>query len=106
MTKADFDAARDLGDRYWGINPSSYGTHKTIEVRLHSGSTNFTKLSNWVRILVNIAHVSNKYRTDVDSAEKFCDRLGLNDDMLAYIKERMAKFKDKDGQHITVDEAA
>jgi hypothetical protein len=105
---ADFDAAIENigGTKYWGVNPLTYSRLKTIEIRLHSGSTNFTKISNWIKILTNIANDSNKYKKDVDTAEQFCDRLHLNDEMLAYIKERIAKFKDTSGKHVTVDEAA
>jgi hypothetical protein len=99
-------AMENLGGKYWGVNPMSYARLKTIEIRLHSGSTNFTKISNWVKIITNIANTETKYRKDVSTVEDFCDRLHLNDEMKAYINERVNKFKDKSGQHVTVDEAA
>jgi hypothetical protein len=42
--------------RYWGVNPTSYETHKTIEVRLHSGSVNAEKILNWIAILQKLAY--------------------------------------------------
>lgn len=105
---ADFDTAMNNlgGGKYWGVNPLTYSRLKTLEVRLHSGSTNFTKISNWIKILTNIANEKEKYKADVNTADEFCERLHLNDEMLAYIKERIAKFKDKSGKHVTVDEVA
>ena len=44
----------DSGERYYAINCRSYREHKTIEVRAHSGTTNFEKIINWVKILRNI----------------------------------------------------
>ena len=108
ITHADFNTAMANlgGGKYWGINPLTYDRLRTLEVRLHSGSTNFTKISNWIKILTNIANDTTKYKKDVETPEEFCDRLHLNDEMLAYIKERISKFKDKTGKHVTVDEVA
>jgi Putative amidoligase enzyme len=38
-------------DRYYAINWCSWCEHKTIEVRLHSGTTSAEKIKNWVEIL-------------------------------------------------------
>lgn len=108
MTYNDFDeAVRSIGgDRYFGINPLSMERHETIEVRLHSGSTNFTKITNWVKILVAIANHKRMFNVAVTKPEMFCKRFNLDDEMLSYIKERIAKFKDANGNHVTVDEVA
>lgn len=38
-------------DRYYAVNWCSWCEHKTIEVRLHSGTTSAEKIKNWVEIL-------------------------------------------------------
>ena len=38
-------------DRYYAINWCSWSEHKTIEVRLHSGTTSAEKVKNWVEIV-------------------------------------------------------
>jgi hypothetical protein len=38
-------------DRYYAINWCSWCEHKTIEIRLHSGTTSAEKIKNWVEIL-------------------------------------------------------
>lgn len=47
------DALRDVfsRDRYHKVNFEAYSRHKTVEFRQHSGTTNFTKIENWVRFL-------------------------------------------------------
>ena len=43
------DIANELdNDRYHKVNPMSWGRHMTIEFRQHHGTTNFTKIKNWV----------------------------------------------------------
>lgn len=37
--------------RYRAVSFTSYRRHKTLEVRLHSGTTDFTKILQWVRLL-------------------------------------------------------
>lgn len=105
----DFNEAMEMtagGDRYWGINVAAFNKHKTIEIRIHSGSTNFTKISNWVTILMAIVNKTVMEDTESAKPETFCERYELDDTLLQYIKERIAKFKDKNGKHVTVDEVA
>lgn len=105
ITTTDFQAALDQRERYMGINAKAYSKHKTIEVRIHSGSTNFEKIFNWVCILLAIADKDKVYKTTVTDPELFVKRFNLDDQILAYIKQRIAKFN-KDGKHITVSEVA
>jgi len=37
-------------DRYYWLNWQAYSRHKTVEIRLHSGTTNADKVINWVKI--------------------------------------------------------
>lgn len=37
--------------RYHKVNFEAYSRHKTVEFRQHSGTTNFTKIENWVRFI-------------------------------------------------------
>lgn len=47
------DALRDVFDcdRYHKVNFEAYARHKTVEFRQHSGTTNFTKMENWILFL-------------------------------------------------------
>lgn len=47
------DDLRDVfnRDRYHKVNFEAYSQHKTVEFRQHSGTTNFTKMENWILFL-------------------------------------------------------
>ena len=38
-------------NRYRAVNICSFEKHKTIEIRLHSGTTDYTKIISWIRLL-------------------------------------------------------
>lgn len=87
------DTARNRG-RYQGINPESYGKHRTIEVRLHSGTTNPVKIGVWVRLLMAI--VKRKSDSSIDSIDSLVNMVGLMDGM--YIVDRLKKFSGSHGE--------
>jgi hypothetical protein len=91
--------------RYFGINPLALDRHQTLEIRIHSGSTNFEKISNWVKMLTAIVNSDVTVKKEFTKAEDFCEHYKLDSGMVKYINERIAKFKDKNGKHITLDEA-
>jgi hypothetical protein len=45
-----------LNSRYTFINFDSLTQHGTIEIRMHSGTTNREKIENWIRININLFH--------------------------------------------------
>lgn len=62
-TTNDFDAIPPMNHMGWrenwdreAINRHSYNEHKTIEVRLHEGTLDARKVTNWVNTLQTIAY--------------------------------------------------
>lgn len=51
-TSLDWDTA--IADRYRAVNARAYAEHKTIEVRLHTGTVNARKIVNWISLLLRI----------------------------------------------------
>ena len=49
-------------DRYHKLNAESYERHKTIEFRQHQGSTDFTKIKNWVNFCIKLVEWSKDNR--------------------------------------------
>jgi hypothetical protein len=47
-------------DRYHAVNLCAFSAHKTLEVRLHSGTTDYTKILAWVRLLELLAALRSK----------------------------------------------
>jgi hypothetical protein len=50
--------------RYHKVNAVSYVRHKTIEFRQHQGSTDFTKIKNWVNFCAKLVAWSKKNRIE------------------------------------------
>lgn len=81
------------GHRYAKINTESLRKHQTIEVRMHTGTTNFDKIHNWVRVLLAIAR--GDYRMSAATAANTLtalSRIGMTDDLNAWVMARIQLF--------------
>lgn len=70
--------------RYYMINCTSFEKHGTIEVRLHAGTCNATKILNWIKIL---GYCRNHMLTMANY------RQILPVELADYVQERVAKFE-------------
>lgn len=52
------DVIRVNGTRYRKINAESYLSHKTVEFRQHSGTTEYDKITNWINFLRKLIQYS------------------------------------------------
>lgn len=84
----------DNGDRYQAINPSSVRSHSTIEIRMHSGTTNAMKINNWINILMAIANTKENINIGV-TKETIQEKFGLKTELVDYINKRIEKFNNK-----------
>ena len=48
-------------DRYYKVNACAYDRHRTIEFRQHQGSTDYEKISHWVKFLAALVEYSYKH---------------------------------------------
>jgi hypothetical protein len=79
------------GDRYSAINDlDAFDKFKTIEIRLHSGTVSFTKISNWIRILYSIAR--SEGRVSEHTIEAYASKFNWSAGLVAYIVTRIKKF--------------
>lgn len=79
--------------RYLGVNPLAFERHQTIEVRIHTGTTNATKIKNWVAMLILIADRKVAVRSNITTVEELKSKFELNDTLAAYVQKRIDKFK-------------
>lgn len=96
-TTDDFDKF-NMGERqsrYQMINAQSFNKYKTIEIRLHSGSTNPVKIVNWAKLLVAIAESKEPIDTKVNSVAALGELLSLPTKMINYMERRTELFKTK-----------
>ncbi|MBQ0073623.1 MAG: amidoligase family protein [Prevotella sp.] len=54
------------GARYYKVNPMAYVGHKTLEIRHHQGTTDYTKVSNWVKFNLALVEFSKNHRLSAD----------------------------------------
>lgn len=87
------DFERNRKDRYQGINACSYNRHTTLEVRLHSGTVDFTKIANFILILDKIASHPEVIRRSATTVSGFVKQWGLSSGLGGYIESRIEKFK-------------
>lgn len=82
-------------DRYSAINLTALDKFGTIEVRLHSGTTDFDKIKNWCEILKAIYFSDKqplgKRHTSVTS---LCSFFNMSYELKKYMAFRTKKFKD------------
>jgi hypothetical protein len=87
--------AAQTADRYHGINASAFNRHKTIEIRIHSGTVNAFKIINWVKLLIQIADkpLDNVDRVSVWRNYKDAKRMvGLRGMLEKYVSSRIEEF--------------
>lgn len=91
----DFQYSKGNGqlDRRQAINPQSYGTHRTLEIRMHSGSTNAMKINNWVNILCAIADHKIGIDYKIGEPNDMQRIFGIDTKTVEYIVRRIDKFK-------------
>lgn len=81
-------------NRYQAINPASLGKFNTIEVRLHSGTTNAKKISMWANICAAIADAP-LLKEQVTNVDEFAANVMKNDKVLDYMDQRIKLFDAK-----------
>lgn len=92
---SDLDAAIQNGRRQ-AINAQALQSHNTIELRLHSGSTNALKINNWIKILCKVADKKEKAAVRAAVPMDLANLFGIDLDVVSYVEQRIEKFKNKD----------
>lgn len=78
-------------DRYHKVNPCSYQRHQTIEFRQHQGSTDFKKISNWVKFCAKLVEWSKEHR--LESPVSSIDEIAfLNKAEKSFFKNRASQL--------------
>lgn len=83
---------RPMRNRYRSINTLAYRKHRTIEVRMHSGTISYDKIANWVDILLKTVNAS-KIEGSLLTINSFAMRVRLPRHLRMYMKQRTALFK-------------
>lgn len=86
------DVQRRLNSRYFKVNPMAIGRHGTIEFRQHQGTTDYEKISNWVRFCAKLVEWSakNVLNSDVTSIDNIPF---ISESEKAFFKTRAAALR-------------
>ena len=76
--------------RYFKLNIQSYWRHQTVEFRQHSGTIEFEKISNWIKIGAQMIDFSRAQRARTGSDAEF--RAMLQPEQFTYAQQRTEKF--------------
>lgn len=91
----DFNKAASSG-RYFGINAAAHEKHKTIEIRIHSGTILEYKVNNWIKILLTICSTTKVVKQSMTSLKAFVKEFDIDAKLAKYIFERVSKFAGED----------
>lgn len=78
------------------VNVTAYWRHKTVEFRQHSGTIDFTKIVNWIKITQMILKKAIEMPSNdiwEQRLGRFSSELTFTPELKKYIKERVKKFK-------------
>ncbi len=84
----------DLGGRdghYDGVSQQAYTKYKTLEMRMHCGTTRANKIINWIKFLIAIADAP-ALEYSPESIKIVQHILKISDDLVNYCDSRIAKF--------------
>lgn len=86
--------SRRMGEnRYYAINLCSLDKHKTIEIRLHSGTTDYNKIINWVDLLYSISRQQGLSQREISYYSDLSEALTTaSADLMNYVKSRILSF--------------
>jgi hypothetical protein len=93
------DESRHYTARYSFVNLMSYNRHCTLEIRGHSGTTDATKIINWICILRKIMRSPNNKQ--IKTISILINKFKFRKDLCTYITKRAKKFEKEVGRDET-----
>jgi hypothetical protein len=85
-------AYRVTKSKYYAINSLAMEEHNTLEVRMHSGTVDATKIINWVNLLVAIVESPLMARPP-KALSTLLEHVGAPEQLAAYVEQRILKFE-------------
>lgn len=102
----DLNGFRGNTNRYAFVNVQSFIKHKTLEIRGHSGTTDSTKMLQWIEILTAIMKKRNT--KPIDTIDALLLAIPMSEDLKQYVRMRFLKFNPVTAQtnETTLDDVA
>jgi hypothetical protein len=84
--------SRIRGDRYFAVNCTSLTKFQTIEMRLHSGTINYDKISNWIELLYLISREKALKKRCLNYSELSEQLPKASRQLMSYVRARILGF--------------
>ncbi len=87
-------APNNIADRdghYDGVSQQAYTKYKTLEMRMHCGTTQANKIVNWIKFLISIADAP-ALDYSPETIKSVQSVLNISDELVNYCDSRIAKF--------------
>ena len=89
--QTDINEFGNRGSRYSFVNLKSFSKHNTLEIRGHSGTTEATKIINWIKLLELLMN-QNTENFVIDTLDKLSEVCNVPENLFYYIESRLKKF--------------
>ena len=87
-TYCNLSVSKIRGDRYCAVNMTAVRKFGTIEVRLHSGTTNYEKITNWIDLIWTISRCKKMGNNVANTIEELVELTKLSDKQIGYVYDR------------------
>lgn len=101
------DRSQGRYDRYAFVNMLAYNKHKTIEIRGHSGTLDYLKICNWIRLIHTI--MAKRNTKPITTVTELINTFDLESDLVGYVVNRFDKFSQeraKPRRELSLDDVA
>lgn len=79
-------------NHYYGVNSEAFNKYKTLEIRMHCGTSQARKINNWISFILAIVEANKLTDVIPDSIKDMKETLKITDGLIKYIESRLAKF--------------
>lgn len=97
----DLDSALEYSSRHSGINAKAWKEHKTIEVRIHTGTVDCKQIANWIKLLISVAN-AGAFHTECKNVRQFARVCRLDNGLKKYVAKQLKKYNN--GSLVNIDE--
>lgn len=82
------------GSRYYACNLTAFRKYKTIEIRLHSSTTDFNKIIQWSKLISSVMY-STKLKKKCINLNDLVEFIDIDQDTMEYFSQREALFNEE-----------
>jgi len=83
--------------RYKAINPEAYAEHKSLEIRIHEGTTNHDDIIHWVDFLINIVE-AEPMKTQKETVDNLFNEIKASEPVRKHLTKRIQMYAEQNSK--------